>query len=215
MEAERPDISWCSHQEWRTVCRIFGFYVWVLWNGQKRNDKSIWDTEQFINEFLQSEKWWNKKTVLHTKQKVWRILLRLSARPFGYKLCGLKSKNNRKTQNTLRRVYPSHFYWETDRPLPTSTTKAVPTTLQSTDHRPLFCIPIKSGSLLDTVHSGTLWPRPPPPTGQRRLTTAYCGLIVMGSGEEPALGWPALRDWCRPDLSGGLLQRFWRMRSCN
>lgn len=97
----------------------------------------------------------------------------------------------------------------------TSATKSVPTTPHVTDHCPLFCIPIKSGSLLATVHSGTLWPHPPPPIGQRRLTTAYCGPIVMVSREGPDLcGHPSVID-AGLTPSSGLSQRFWWTCSCN
>lgn len=74
-------------------------------------------------------------------------------------------------------------------------TKSAPTTPNTTEHCPLFCIPIKNGSLLATVHSGHSDPINPHPMGQRSLTASYCGTIVMVSREGPDLcGHPSVID---------------------
>lgn len=121
-------------------------------------------------------------------------------------------KNDLPTQNQLQTIgfcFSLSLWNQPVVTIITSTTKSVPTTPHITDHWPLFCIPIKSGSPLATLTPSA------PSNGTAEADCSPLWTHCNGLQRETRSVWPPLCDWCWPDPSSGLSQRLRWTCSCN
>lgn len=123
-----------------------------------------------------------------------------------------KKKKNSHTHTTMFKIKILHSLWNKPSwPRSSPILNLFPQPPHITDHCPFCCIPIKSRSLMATVHSRHSDPTPPPigSTGQDKadhsLLWTHCNGLQRGMRSV----WPTLSDWCWPDLSSGLSKMFW------